>query len=142
MKQIDTSPDAYIASQAADIRAVLGELHALIKAALPNCRCRLWEGVFWGGSKQQIIGYGSYSYLRTDKKRVEWFIVGLARQKNYFSIYVNAVENRKYLTELYGAQLGKAKTGKSCISFRNLAEINLGVLSKMVKHAARCALNN
>ena len=135
MKQIDTSPDAYIASQTADIRAVLEDLHTLLKASLPSYHCRMWEGVFWGGSKQQIIGYGSYSYLRTDKKRVEWFVVGLTRQKNYFSVYVNAVEDGKYLTEVYGTQLGKVKTGKSCISFRNLAGVDLGVLKKMIKHA-------
>lgn len=142
MKQIDTSPDAYIASQAADIRAVLEELHVLIKAALPSWHCCMWEGIFWGGSRQRIIGYGSCSYLRADKKRVEWFIVGLARQKNYFSVYVNAVEAGKYLTEIYGAQLGKVKTGKSCINFRNLEGVDFGVLSKMVKHAGKLATNN
>ena len=102
MKRVESSPDDYIASQSPDIRTVLEELHTLIRAALPDRGCCMWEGVFWGGSEQRIIGYGNYSYLRSDKTPVEWFIVGLTRQKNYFSVYVNAVEGKAYLAELYG----------------------------------------
>ncbi len=137
MKPVDSSPNDYIASQEPDIQAVLDEIHTRIKKALPHQDCCMWEGVFWGGSQQQIIGYGNYTYLRSDKTRVEWFIVGLTRQKNYFSVYVNAVEAGQYLTERYGPRLGKVKTGKSSITFRNLADVNLDVLSEIVKHAER-----
>ena len=137
MERVETSPDDYIASQDPDIRAVLEELHTLIKTALPGRDSCMWEGIFWGGSEQQIIGYGNYSYQRSDKKRVEWFLVGLARQKNYFSLYVNAVEGKAYLAEIYGPRLGKVKTGKSNISFRNLSDVNLDVLSEMIEHAGR-----
>ena len=137
MKRVESSPDDYIASQPSDIRVVLEELHTLIKTALPDRECCMWEGVFWGGSEQQIIGYGNYSYQRADKTEVEWFIVGLTRQKNYFSVYVNAVEGKSYLAELYGPQLGKVKIGKSSISFRNRADINLDVLREMIEHAGK-----
>ena len=137
MKRVESSPDDYIASQASDVRTVLEELHVLIKKALPDQDCYLWEGVFWGGSQQQIIGYGNYSYQRSDKKQVEWFTVGLARQKNYFSVYVNAVEDKTYLAEIYRSRLGKVKTGKSNIRFRNLADVNLNVLTEMIEHAGK-----
>ena len=137
MKRVESSPDDYIASQVPEIRGVLEKLHALIKKALPDQDCCLWEGVFWGGSQQQIIGYGNYSYQRSDKKHVEWFTIGLARQKNYFSIYVNAVEDQAYLAEIYRSRLGKVKTGKSNIRFRNLADVNLNVLIEMIKHAEK-----
>ena len=137
MKRVESSPDDYIASQTPDIRAVLEELHTRIKTALPGRDCCMWEGVFWGGSEQQIIGYGNYSYQRSDKKRVEWFTVGLARQKHYFSVYVNAVEGKEYLAEIYGPRLGKVKTGKSNISFRNLTDVNFDVLTEMIEHAGK-----
>ena len=137
MKRVESSPDDYIASQASDVRTVLEELHVLIKKALPDQDCYLWEGVFWGGSQQRIIGYGNYSYQRSDKKQVEWFTVGLARQKNYFSVYVNAVEDKAYLAEIYRSRLGKVKTGKSNIRFRNLADVNLNVLTEMIEHAGK-----
>ena len=137
MKRTGTSPKHYIVSQEVDIREALEELHALIKKVLPGQDCCMWEGVFWGGSEQRIIGYGNYSYLRADKTQIEWFIVGLARQKNYFSVYVNAVEGGTYLAELYGPRLGKVKIGKSSISFRKAADVNLDVLSEMIEHAGK-----
>ena len=137
MERVESLPDDYIASQASDIRVVLEKLHTLIRAVLPDRDCCMWEGVFWGGSEQRIIGYGNYSYQRSDKTQVEWFIVGLTRQKNYFSVYVNAVEDKKYLAELYGPRLGKVKVGKSSISFRNRADIDLDVLREMIEHAGK-----
>ena len=137
MERVEFAPDDYIVSQEPDIRKVLEELHTLIKTALPDRDYCMWEGIFWGGSEQQIIGYGNYSYQRSDKKQVEWFLVGLTRQKNYFSLYVNAVEGKTYLAEIYGPRLGKVKTGKSSISFRNLSDVNLDVLSEMIEHAGR-----
>lgn len=106
-----------------------------ISAALPGHRRSLWQGVFWGGSAQSIIGYGDYSYVRSDKKPVEWFIVGLARQKSYYSVYVNAADGRRYLTEAYAGRLGKVKAGKSSISFRRLADVELEVLLELVRRA-------
>ena len=91
--------------------------------------------MFWGGSAQSIIGYGDYSYVRSDKKPVEWFIVGLARQKNYYSVYVNAADGRRYLTEAYAGRLGKVKVGKSSVSFRRLADVEMEVLVELVERA-------
>ena len=110
-------------------------LDGRITAALPGHGRSLWEGVFWGGSAQSIIGYGDYSYVRSDKTPVEWFIVGLARQKNYYSVYVNAADGRRYLTEAYAGRLGKVKVGKSSISFRRLADVELEVLIELVARA-------
>lgn len=137
MERVETLPEEYINSQEQDIKTVLQELHTLIKTALPEQDTCMWEGVFWGGSEQRIIGYGNFSYTRSDKKQVEWFHVGLTRQKNYFSVYVNAVEGRKYLAEIYKSQLGKVKTGKSSISFNKLEDVNLDTLREMIEHAGR-----
>ena len=142
MERVETSPEDYIASQEPEIKTVLDELHTLIKTALPDQDYCMWEGVFWGGSEQQIIGYGNFAYVRSDKKKVEWFLVGLARQKNYFSVYINAVEGKKYLAEIYKSRLGKVKTGKSSISFRNLEDVNLDVLSEMIEHAGRLTVES
>ena len=137
MERVETLPKEYINSQEQDIKTVLQELHTLIKTALPGQDTYMWEGVFWGGSEQKIIGYGNFSYTRSDKKQVEWFLIGLTRQKNYFSVYVNAVEGRKYLAEIYKSQLGKVKTGKSSISFDKLEDVNLDTLREMIEHAGR-----
>ena len=142
MERVETSPEDYIASQEPENQTVLDKLHTIIKTALPDTDICMWEGVFWGGSEQRIIGYGNFSYVRSDKKKVEWFLIGLTRQKNYFSVYVNAVEGKQYLAEIYNSRLGKVKTGKSSVSFRNLDDINLDALQEMIKHADKLTTEN
>ena len=135
MERVSTSPDEYLASLPEEFRGDMTALDERIAAALPGHRRCLWEGVFWGGSSQSIIGYGDYSYVRSDNKPVEWFIVGLARQKNYYSVYVNAADGRRYLTEAYTGRLGKVKVGKSNVTFRRLADVELEVLIELVERA-------
>ena len=137
MERVDTPPEEYLASLPAETGADMTALHERIRAALPGHGCCVWAGVFWGGSEQTIIGYGDMSYVRSDKKRVEWFLVGLARQKNYYSVYVNAADGRRYLAEAYTDRLGKAKVGKSSISFRTLDDVDLAVLSELIERAGK-----
>ena len=140
MERVDTPPEEYLASLPAETGVDMTALHERIKAALPGHHPCLWAGVFWGGSEQTIIGYGDMSYVRSDKKRVEWFLVGLARQKNYYSVYVNAADGRRYLAEAYADRLGKAKVGKSRISFRTLADVDLDVLSELIERAGELSM--
>lgn len=135
LKKTDTSPADFIGSLPPDVRDDVELLDAAITEAMPGQEKTLLEGKFWGGSDQRIIGYGDYSYERSDGKTVEWFIVGLARQKNYLSVYVNAVDGDGYLAEKYADQLGKAKVGKATISFNSVEDINLDVLIDLVGQA-------
>ena len=135
MERVGTSPDEYLASLPGELRGDMTALDRRLGAALPGHRRSLWQGVFWGRSFQTIIGYGDYSYVRSDKTPVAWFIVGLARQKSYYSVYVNAADGRRYLTEAYAGRLGKVKAGKSSISFRRLADLELEVLMELVERA-------
>ncbi len=93
----------------------------------------------WGGTDQEIIGYGTQSYVRSDKQTVTWFLVGLALQKNHVSVYINAVEDRQYLPERYGKALGAVKIGKSSIGFSSLDDIDLDQLESLVARARRVA---
>lgn len=96
----------------------------------------LWEGVFWGGTEQTIIGYGDLTTTQSRGRLVEWFMVGLALQKRHYSIYVNAVEDRRYLAEAYEDRLGKVKVGKASIGFSSLQDVDLGVLAELLQRAS------
>ncbi len=50
-------------------------------------------------------------------------------------MYVNAVDEDGYLVEKYADKVGKAKIGKSSISFRSLDDIDLDVLLDLVGKA-------
>jgi hypothetical protein len=95
----------------------------------------LWEGTFWGGTEQAIIGYGDYTITLSRGQKSEWFMVGLAAQKNYISIYVNAVEDGQYVAEKYRSELGKVKVGKSSISFKHLDDLDTDTLQKVLSIA-------
>lgn len=134
MQKTDTAIKDYLASLPEENRADMTELHKMISSASGQAGV-MWEGVFWGGSMQRIIGYGDWSAIRSDKKKVDWFIAGLALQKNYITVYVNAVKANKYTTDDYKDKLGKAKVGKSTVSFKKLADIDTDQLTKLVTEA-------
>ncbi len=83
-------------------------------------------------------GYGTFNKYKNYKKEVvDWPIVALASQKYYMSIYICALENGHYLAEKHKGDLGKVSVGKSCIRFKKLADLNLDMLEKIIKQAAK-----
>jgi hypothetical protein len=135
MQPTDRDNDEFLTSIPEGVRNDMITLDREISAVMQGLPRVLLEGKLWGGTDQEIIGYGLDSYLRSDGKRVEWFVVGLARQKSYISLYVNTVEDRLYLAEKYGKRLGKVKVGKSSISFARLDDIDLHELVALVTKA-------
>jgi hypothetical protein len=135
MQRTDTDPDAIIEAAPEALRADFASLDARISEAMSGLPRVAWEGVFWGGSQQRIIGYGEYHYRGRSGAEGEWFIVGLAAQKQYLSLYVNAAEDGEYLIKRYADRLGKVKAGSANVTFRHLADVELEVLLEMVARA-------
>ena len=135
MRIVDTTPDAYLASLTDEHRETLESVDSAIHRALPDRQRVLWQGVFWGGTQQSIIGYGHIEQTGSSGKTVEWFLVGLARQKRNYSIYVNATADNAYLAHRYADRLGKVKLGAASIGFRRLEDLDLAVLTELVTEA-------
>jgi hypothetical protein len=133
MEKSATSPDEFLASldRARDDMVLLD---ALISDVMDGWERHLWEGVFWGGSDQKIIGYGDFTYDRPSGP-VDWFVVGLAAQKNYLSVYVNVVDEGVYLGELFVERLGKVKKGAASLSFKSVGDLDLEVFREMMVRA-------
>lgn len=135
MQKTDRDPDAFLAEMPEDVREDMQQLDALISGIFAGHTRVLWEGVFWGGTEQRIIGYGDLVQRQSRGRVVEWFMVGLALQKNSISLYVNAVEDGHYVVETNKGDLGKVKTGKSSISFRSLADVDRDTLERVLRIA-------
>ncbi len=135
MRVVDNSPDAYLTSLPDEHRDSMTSLDRTIQRALPDRQRVLWEGVFWGGTHQSIIGYGHIDQTGSSGNTVEWFLVGLARQKKNYSIYVNATADNAYLAHRYADRLGKVKLGAASIGFRRLEDLDLVVLTELVTEA-------
>jgi hypothetical protein len=130
-----TSPDQFITSLPEEVREEIATLDAQIHEIMKGQERVLWEGKFWGGSDQRIIGYGHYTNVNRSGKKVDWFIAGLAAQKNYITVFVTAVEDGGYLVERYADRLGKVKVGRSTVSFKRLADVDLKVLRELIRRA-------
>jgi hypothetical protein len=132
MRRTTTDPTAYIASLPDDTRPSFETLDTLITGIMEGHSRVMWEGVFWGGTEQSIIGYGDLTMTQSKGRKVEWFMVGLALQKNHISVYVNAVEDGQYVAEKYKSELGKVKVGKARIAIKRLDDVNLDTLAQVI----------
>jgi hypothetical protein len=132
MQKTTTDPTAHLTTLPDAIRSDLEALDDLIAGIMKGHSRVLWEGVFWGGTDQTIIGYGDLTMTQSKGRTVEWFMVGLALQKNHISVYLNAVEDGKYVAEKYKSELGRVKVGKSRIGFKRLQDVNLDALAKVI----------
>lgn len=116
-------------------RTDLVTLDALIRRHAGSRERELWQGVFWGGTEQSIIGYARIAQPRPKGPAVEWFLVGLALQQKHISLYVNAVADGDYLTKKYAGRLGRAKVGAAAVTFTDLGGVDRAQLEAMIAEA-------
>jgi len=135
MQRSEITPDAFIDSLPDDVRPEMVAVDQAVAPVFAADERVLWEGKFWGGTQQHIIGYGSYRYRGRSGSEGEWFVLGLAAQKNYFSLYINAAEDGAYLSERYASRLGKVKAAKANVQFKRASDLDLDVLREMAARA-------
>ena len=80
----------------------------------------------WGPS---IVGYGSYRYTYESGRTGEAPLAAFAIRGRDLVVYVMA-EGKEQRSRL--AKLGKHKIGKSCLYFRQLADLDESVLEQIV----------
>lgn len=133
MERVDEDVDEFLRSAA---RATeLLSLDALIRGALVGEDRVLWRGKMWGGTEQAIVGYGSITQPRPRGGAVEWFLVGLAAQKNHLSIYINAAEDGTYLVQKHADLLGRVKVGSAALTFRSVDDLDQDALRALIVRA-------
>jgi hypothetical protein len=87
------------------------------------------EPAMWGSS---IIGFGSYRYKYASGREGEWFVTGFAPRKRNLTLYImSGFDDYDALL----ADLGKYKTGKSCLYVNKLEDIDLDTLRELVKRS-------
>ena len=117
----DASVEDYIASRAnAQQRTDCRELMVLFKKVTRH------SPRMWGPS---IVGYGSYRYTYESGRTGEAFLAGFAIRGRDLVVYLMAEgeEQRALLSKL-----GKHRMGKSCLYFKQLADLDRSTLEKLV----------
>jgi hypothetical protein len=123
----------FLASLPADRRDTITTLHKAIRKSVP----RLTPTMMSGMGSSPIIGYGKYHYKSASGREGDWFLVGLAAGKSYYSLHICAADKDGYLAERNAAKLGNVKTGRSCINFKKLADLKLDVVMALLKQAVK-----
>ena len=85
------------------------------------------EPAMWGTS---IIGFGSYHYKYASGRENDWFLVGFSPRKQNLTLYIMSGFD-EYESLL--ADLGKYKTGKSCLYINKLVDVDLSTLRELIE---------
>jgi len=123
----------FLAALPADRRVTMTTLHKAIRKAAP----KLAPAIMSGMGPSPLIGYGKYHYKYPSGREGDWFLIGLAAGKKDYSLHICARDKDGYVVERNAAKLGKVKTGRSCINFRKLEDLELDAAIRLVKQAAK-----
>ena len=126
----------YIKSQAEPKRADMQTLHERVLQVSPACKLWFNDGKNSDGKTiaNPNIGYGHYTIKYADGASRAFYQIGLSANKTGISVYILGLEDKTYLINTYGKELGKASVTGYCIRFKSLKDINMDVLEAAIKY--------
>ncbi len=86
-----------------------------------------YDPVMWGTS---IVGYGRYHYVYASGREGDFLATGFSPRKAALSIYI--MPGYADFTSIL-QRLGKHKLGKSCLYINKLEDVDMGVLTELVR---------
>ena len=89
------------------------------------------EPKMWGPS---IVGFGSYTYKYASGHGGEWPITGFSPRKQDLTLYI--MPGFAGYSELM-EQLGKHRTGKSCLYIKRLSDVHVPTLKKLIRASVK-----
>ncbi|HWZ16753.1 MAG TPA: DUF1801 domain-containing protein [Mucilaginibacter sp.] len=136
--------EKYISDQPEPKRSDMRALHHIILEVMPGCK--LW---FLDGKNSENktvsnpnIGYGYYTIKYADGKTREFYQIGMSANKTGISIYILGIEDKTYLAQTYGKELGKASVTGYCIRFNHLKDINISILEAAIRYGVEATSEN
>ena len=108
--------DAAKRADAEEIARMLGEITGV-------------EAKMWGPS---IVGFGQYHYKYDSGHEGDMCLAGFSPRKDAMTVYL--VPGFQMDTELMG-RLGKFRTGKSCLYFKRLSDVDRDVLRELMERS-------
>ena len=126
----------YITSQPEPKRREMQALHRIILEIMPTCKLWFLDGKDDKGKtvSNPNIGYGFQTIKYADGTTREFYQIGLSANKTGISVYILGIEDKKYLVQTYGKELGKASVTGYCIRFKTLKDINIEILEAAIRY--------
>jgi len=128
----DANPDWLANVQDDERRQGFLELHHLIRTLAP----KLEPTTDYHG----LIGYGVYYYKYKSGRQGDHVKISLANNKKHMAIHCCGLKDGKYIVEQYADRLGKCSTGKSCVRFKRLSDLNRPTLEALISDMAVCEI--
>lgn len=123
------TPDAYVASLTQDRATEIAKVRALVNA-------RIQPGFEEGISYGMLSWHAPSSRLPVTYNGAPFSLVCLASQKNYMSLYLlgpyTEPATAKRFHAAYKKSGKKLDMGKSCLRFRTLDDLDLGIVGEAV----------
>jgi hypothetical protein len=134
----------YIASQPEPKRSDMKELHGSILKLMPAGKLWFLDGK---NSENKIvsnpnIGYGLQTIKYADGTTREFYQIGLSANQTGISVYILGIEDKKYLAQTFGKELGKASVTGYCIRFKTLKDININALEAAIRYGVGVTSEN
>jgi hypothetical protein len=141
---VEDQIQAYIASQPEAKRRDMQELHSFILQVLAGCKLWFLDGK---NSENKVvsnpnIGYGSYTIKYADGKTREFYQIGLSANTTGISVYILGIDDKTYLAQTFGKELGKASVTGYCIKFKSLKDININILEEAIRYGVEATAKN
>jgi len=125
----------YIDSQPEPKRSDMQTMHDIILKVSPACKLWFLDGTNDEGKvvSNPNVGYGSRDHKYADGTIDEFYQIGLSANKSGISVYIMGIEDKKFLAETFGKELGKASVTGYCIKFKTLKDINVEILEAVIR---------
>jgi hypothetical protein len=129
----------YITIQPEPKRSDMHELHRMILHVMPACKVWFLDGKDSKGKtvSNPNIGYGAYTIKYADGTTKEFYQIGLSANTTGISVYIMGIEDKTYLPETFGKNLGKASVTGYCIKFKTLKDIDLSILEAAIRYGIK-----
>jgi hypothetical protein len=125
----------YIASQPEPKRSDMQTLHEHMLQLHPQGKLWFLDGKNNEGKivSNPNIGYGLRTMKYADGTTREFYQIGISSNTTGISVYIMGINDKTYLAQTYGKQIGKASITGYCIKFKTLKDINIDVLEAAIR---------
>lgn len=115
---------AYLAAIADESRRKDCKAVAALMQKVTGCKPKMWG--------PSIVGFDSYHYTYDSGREGDSCVVGFSSRKTDLVLYLTTgFDKAKPLL----AKLGKHKAAKACLYIKRLADVDVGVLEKLVQQS-------
>lgn len=110
-------------------------LHQQILKWNPGCKLWFLNGKDNNGKvvSNPNMGYGSCILKRSSGNGREFYQVGLSANTTGISVYFMGIDDKNFLKNNFGSNIGKASVSGYCIKFKSLSDINMEVLREAIQ---------